>query len=137
MKSFILLSSMLLSMFLANAQTLDSLSTGRNEEMYDYFIRKHESQKKTGFILLGSGVAAIVGGVLMINNSSFDDAEFTAGGILYLGGILSTAASVPVLIISGSNRRKAETYLQAGTFHMQGIEVPNQKAVALGLKINF
>ena len=56
---------------------------------------------------------------------------------MFLAGSISVIASVPVLIISGSNNRKAKTYLEAGTVKVGNITFENSKYVTVGLKIDF
>ncbi|MGA9270315.1 MAG: hypothetical protein WBV45_06810 [Lutimonas sp.] len=122
-------------------QITDSLTTEinqqTNQEMYDYLMAKHKKQKKAGLIMIGSGVLATVGGILLTHNSSLADSEWTAGALLAYAGVLTTISSIPVLIISGSNKRKAETYLQVGRHRMIDMNLPNTETVTLGVKIKF
>lgn len=77
------------------------------------FLKKSRNQRTTGFILLGSGAALIMTGVLMVNNSNDDIlnpgnwVDAGAGvGITTIGG-LSAIASVPFFIMSANNSKKA------------------------------
>lgn len=142
MKKFPLFIATLLLCQITLGQTLDSLTINApketNQEMYDYFMAKQKKQNKAGLIMLGSGVAAtVVGAVLVHNSDSWSDGDWTAGTILVMGGVLTTISSIPVLIISGSNKRKAETYLQVGHHQMRDLNFPGSQQVTVGVKIKF
>lgn len=62
MKIFALLIVMLLAFQSVHGQQIDSLSAQTRQELYDFHFEKHKKQKKTGLILLGSGVVATVTG---------------------------------------------------------------------------
>jgi hypothetical protein len=97
----------------------------------EILLEQSKRQKKTGFILLGAGVgAAVFGGALFASNfcifgcDSDDEALAGTGGVLFLLGVGSAIASVPVLINAGSKAKKAAElsfnpkpiYLPKGTF---------------------
>ncbi|RIW16992.1 hypothetical protein D0X99_04245 [Algoriphagus lacus] len=91
------------------SQEVDSLS------QRETLLELSKKQKKTGFILLGGGVgAAVIGGALFASNfclfggcSSQQDALAGTGGILFILGVGSAIASIPVLINSGKTARRA------------------------------
>jgi hypothetical protein len=90
------------------SQEIDSLS------QRETLLELSKKQKKTGFILLGAGVgAAVIGGALFASNfclwgcDSNDEALAGTGGILFILGVGSAIASVPVLINSGSTAKRA------------------------------
>lgn len=120
------------------SQVTDSLTEKSNQEMYDFYSLKHKKLKKTGFILLGAGLAATGGSLLLVANASLsDDSTWTAGGILFIAGSLSTIASIPVFIVSGSNKRKAKAILGSGNVGIGAIPFNDTRYVSVGVKINF
>lgn len=120
-------------------QELESSSDESNQELYDFHISKHQRLKKTGFILLGSGVAASIAGALIASNSDgiFDDSDnLGTGAILFTAGALTTISSVPVFIVSGSNKRKAAALVQVGK-HQIFDTMSISQFVSIGVKIEF
>lgn len=113
-KTFLLLSIVFGMSFQSFGQVSES---DYNQDL----LGKSQSQKKTGFILLGAGGAALIlGGVLAIsgteevvncigtlNCSSNDGNEWVAGSILALTGGLAMVSSVPFFISAGNNKQKA------------------------------
>jgi len=121
----------------AQGQIVDSVATDTNQEMYEFLMAKHKKQKKTGLILLGSGLTAAGLGLLIAASDDSWDSTFTAGALIYSAGVLTTLSSIPVLIIAGTNKRKAQIYAQLGQHRMIDFNLDNSKAVAVGLKIQF
>ena len=121
----------------AQGQIVDSVATDTNQEMYEFLMAKHKKQNKTGLILLGSGLAATGLGILIASNDDSLGSGFTAGALIYSAGVLTTISSIPVLIIAGTNKKKAEIYAQIGQHRMIDFNQDNSKAVAVGLKIQF
>ena len=120
----------------AQSQVTDTLTVKSNQEMYDFYISKHKKLKTTGWILLGTGVAAMaVGGAIIYNSIMDEDGE--PGGILFVAGGLATAASIPVFIISGSNNRKAKAILGSGEVGIGAIPFNDTRYVSVVLKIDF
>lgn len=118
-------------------QITDSVSTETNQEMYDYLMTKHKKQNKVGLILLGSGLAATGVGIVIASQDDTLGSEWAAGSLLYFTGVLTTISSIPVLIIAGSNKRKAQIYAQIGQQRMIDLNFPNSKLVTVGVKIQF
>ena len=122
------------------SQELESTRNETNQKSYDFHMAKHKKLKKTGFILLGSGVAATVVGALIASNSEgiFDDSDnLGSGAILTTAGILTTISSIPVFIVSGSNKRKAETFLKVELNSPIGIPFPNSQYISIGVNIEL
>jgi hypothetical protein len=73
------------------------------------YLRQSEKQQRTGLIMLGAGVGATVAGTVMFFAAwgGAAPAVGTTGVILFTTGSISTLASIPVLISSASNGRKA------------------------------
>ena len=102
-------------------------------------IANAKKQKKTGFILLGSGLVATGAGLLIAANSNVlsDDGGFGTGAGLVLVGSVTTVVSIPYLISSGVNKRKAAAYVQIGNYQMIDFKSQNSKLVSAGLKFEF
>ena len=124
------------------SQINESLTEKPTQEVYDYYNFKAKKQKKTGWILLGVGLAATAGGyAIMANNFSIwgneSDGGFVAGTGLFLVGSGATIASIPVLIVSGSNNRKAKVYMETGISGIGNVNFENYRNVTVGLKIDY
>jgi len=65
------------------------------------YLAKSKSQKITGFILLGAGIASII--IVAPGNASFG----TTSTFAVIGG-LAIAGSIPLFIAAGKNKRKAK-----------------------------
>ncbi|SDS31095.1 hypothetical protein SAMN04515667_1885 [Formosa sp. Hel1_31_208] len=104
--------------FLHNAigQTLTQEKPQTAQELYDFHISKKKANKTAGWIVLGGGVAMIVGG-LGINMSGGlldNDGNQDKGIWLSYLGAATTAVSIPLFIASGKHNRKAKIELQNG-----------------------
>lgn len=129
---------LLFSFQIVQSQVTEPLTENSQQNMFDFYSHKAKKQKTTGFILLGVGLAVGISGLAIFSNNFWEnDGGTDAGAIMFLAGSISVIASVPVLIISGSNNRKAKTYLEAGTVKVGNITFENSKYVTVGLKIDF
>lgn len=140
MKTFVLFALMLLAFQSVQGQKIDSLSAQTRQELYDFHFEKHKKQKKTGLILLGSGLVATVTGVLVARNSNLlgEDTEgFDIGTSLAVVGSLATISSIPVLISSGVNKRKASAYVNLSEYQPADLTFPGPQSITVGLKIEF
>jgi hypothetical protein len=81
----------------------------KNRILAEEYLRQSERQKKTGLIMLGAGVGATVAGTVMFFAAwgGASAAVGTTGVILFATGSVSTLASVPIIISSASNGRRA------------------------------
>ena len=71
----------------------------------DYFLQKSKIQKKTAWILLGTGAGAVlIEGIA--DNSKGGTGQSLTGGIMTLGGIICSLTSIPFFISSSKNKRK-------------------------------
>lgn len=89
--------------------TLLGQNTPNPEYTKEYYLQKSKNQNKTGWILLSGGTIMIVTGIIGFSDSWYNSSNSTtdAYGFIFLGGIVSTLASAPLFISSGSNARKA------------------------------
>ena len=137
MKKLTILIAIVMIVQSTQGQTIDSVATDTNQEMYEFLMTKHKKQNKTGLILLGSGLAATGLGILIASNDDSLGSGFATGALIYSAGVLTTISSIPVLIIAGTNKKKAEIYAQIGQHRMIDFNQDNSKAVAVGFKIQF
>ena len=127
---------------MVQSQVIEQITEKSTQEVYDYYNFKAKKQKKTGWILLGTGLAATAGGyAIMMNNLDWWDRNSeggaVAGSLLFLIGSGATIASIPILIVSGSNNRKAKFYMETGMSGVGNVTFKNSRNVAVGLKIDF
>lgn len=83
-----------------------------SEDMRDYYLAKSQRQKTAGYITLAGGTAALIPGLIMLNNNDGAGWEadwvkgFKASGLILLGTGLLTSSLV-LFIASSRNERKA------------------------------
>ena len=118
-------------------QEVTSLDDQSKEYLYDFHMSKHKQLKKTGFILLGAGAAAIISGVLIFENSGLYSDESSAAALIWLAGSASAISSIPVFIISASHKRKASAMVNVGRYHRIDFTGTDPKLVSVGVKIEF
>lgn len=112
------------------------------QENYDYYLLKHKNQKTTGTILLVAGLLSAGGGIaLMASNITLFSTEqspgFKAGTGLFFVGSAATIISIPVLVSSGTNKRKAEAFLSKENVGFIGSPEGSTHFVSLGVNIYF
>jgi len=117
-------------------QTLEFTGDQSKKEMYTFYTSRHKKLKKTGLILLGAGVAATITGYTILYNQSWND-DWTPGLLLFMGGAITTTASIPVLIIAGSNKRKAEALVLMGRHQMMDMTLTSSRYISVGLKVEL
>jgi len=123
---------------MVQSQVTEPLTEESTQEVYDFYNLKAKRQKKTGLILLGSGLVATVAGIAIASNNFWeDDGGFAAGTGLFLIGSCATIASIPILIVSGSNNRKAKVYMETGMSGDGNVNFENYRNVTVGLKIDY
>ena len=102
-KVFLVLSLFLAFLPQSNAQSQE------NKILIEEYLKRSEQQKKTGLILLGAGVGSVILGTVLFSAAWSNGSDVTggAGVLLMTAGSISTLVSIPVLISSASNGRKA------------------------------
>lgn len=108
----------------------------------DYYEKKSKNQKKTAWILLGSGVALFAGGIVVASRQN-DDGPAAAVPLVFMSGtgIVTSLVSIPFFISAGSNKRKAMNIssgleMQRSPVKMQSGSLYNSNP-ALAVKLNF
>lgn len=128
--------ALLFAFNLTLAQEIEPQFNNSQQEDFNFYMGQHKKLKKTGYLLLGIGGGLIVGGVAVIAAS--DTWDNVGGGALMISfGSLTSIASVPVFIVSGSKKRKAKTYLEGGVSSMTNPSLNYSKHAAISLKIDF
>ena len=117
---------LIFSVQFALGQVNGSSAIDSKNNTHDYYFLKHKKQKKLGWILFGAGLATATTGFIMAASnldigSSTNSTEANVGAGLLLVGLTSTFVSIPFLISSGSNKRKAR-----GS-SLTELEKPNQE----------
>ena len=136
MKNLIVILVLIFTFQSLQCQVTDSLTVKSNKEMYDFYISKHKKLRTTGFILLGTGVAALgVGGAIMYNSIMDEGGE--PGAILFVVGGLETISSFPVFGIAKKNKRKAIEILGSGEVGIGAIPFNDTRYASVGIKIDF
>ncbi len=75
----------------------------------DYLLQKSRNQKTAFFVIAGTGTAAAITGLIYATGHN-DPNKFKysyTGGFIALGGLTLVAASIPFLVSSNKNRRRA------------------------------
>ena len=92
----------------------------------------HKKKRKTGNILLISGVSVLaVGGVLSVTTA------LEAGLIAAPLGAISCLASIPFYVKSKSYKRKARKVSSSFNVSIGTVNLPDSKKMSLGLSYNF
>ena len=77
----------------------------------DYYLEKSKKQKTAGWILLGSGAALSISGLIIIGSEAstldLESDAIKAGEVMNYIGLAAMVGSIPLFIASGRNRRKA------------------------------
>ncbi len=99
-------------MLLLSVLTIAQQPPKKSQSAREDLIQKSKNQKTTGFLLLGIGAAASVGGATIFTNNftifgKGDDNAVTGGAVLFLAGTLSVLGSIPFFIASANNKQKA------------------------------
>ena len=103
----------------------------------EYYLRKSSKMNTAGIILLCAGTALTVGGIIVYNDAMNsedwgDGLVNGAGGyIAIVAGSAMVITSIPILIVAGSNKRKAME--MSGSLNLQ----PYRQLADHGLATNF
>ena len=113
-----------------------------NQVQYDFLISKHKKQLTGGLIFLGVGVASLAAGIVTNrntnkNSNSTNYIDVAAGAGLIAVGVIFTIISIPLLISSGKNKRKAKAFIASENIGFNAMPSLNTRYVSLGLSINL
>jgi len=120
----------------------------------DDYMLKSQHLKTAAWIMLGGGLAAMAGGIVLIasdrhtydnNNGYYDDNTITTqqavGAVLVYVGVLSSLGSIPLFVVSRAMYKRA---MRASAFlEMEKVPslvstgIPLQPFPAVGLKISL
>ena len=130
----------ILTLFLFSIKLLGQ-SIQKSDYSKEYYLDKSKSKKTTAFILLGSGFALTVIGATAFESAwnSESNSSTDVKGTVMLGGVGLLLTSIPFLISSGNNSRKAASIsLNNQNFPVlkEGSYVLNSSP-CLSLKLNF
>ena len=106
------------------------------EKSHGYYTLKQHQNKEAARICLISGAGLIaVGGIVAITGIPNSESLATPiGAGMFVLGVASTVASIPLFITAGSNKRKARLSLKAETVYY-GIKGNNFNSPSLSLSI--
>ncbi|MFN3999501.1 hypothetical protein [Algoriphagus sp.] len=98
----------LLALFLIFSQNLKA-QNAESKFLIEEYLRQSEKQKKTGLIMLGAGAGSVILGTVLFGAGWNSGSTFAGGtgALLLASGSISTLVSIPVLVSSASNGRKA------------------------------
>ncbi|REE83452.1 hypothetical protein BX611_0743 [Lutibacter oceani] len=106
-------------------------------EMYNFYTIQKNNKQKTGWILLGSGAALMTAAIVWGSSDDKDSFGFSDNfdtqAILFLTGGVTSIASIPFFVSSGTNKRKAILTLNNATTNFKSVAANNY--VILGLKV--
>lgn len=106
------------------------------EKSKEYYSLKQHQNKEAARVCLISGAGLIaVGGIVAIAGVANSESSATPIGLgMFVFGVASTVASIPLFIIAGSNKRKARLALKTETV-FYGTQGNNFNAPSLSLSI--
>lgn len=98
----------LLALFLVFSQNLKA-QNAESKFLIEEYLRQSEKQKKTGLIMLGAGAGSVLLGTVLFGTAWNSGSNFAGGASAFflVAGSISTLVSIPVLVSSASNGRKA------------------------------
>ena len=119
----------------------DSENTKSQQEQYDLYTLKKKNNQTAAWLLLGTGTALLVGGLLTADSAEDADnigesiGNSIEGTVLAIAGGGIVAASIPFFITANNNKNRAELALKGGTITYHNISVPRSKYIGLSVKI--
>lgn len=136
-RSFLFFLVLMFSFNSVQGQVSEPVTEESDQKTYGYYIQKHHKQKVTGWVLMGMGVGMAIAGTAMVSQQNELNDTDNVGTFLLVAGGASTIASIPILISSGSNKRKAEAIMAAGKVGINGASLNQPRFVSVGLRMKF
>ena len=80
-------------------------------QVLNLHLEKAQKQKKTGLVMTIAGPVGCIGGITIaaLAYSGGTSGEFVAGTLLFLGGMITTAVGVPILITGLTRVKRVKT----------------------------
>lgn len=100
---------LLIFAFLLFLPRIQAQQSQENKFLIEEYLRQSEKQKKTGLIMLGAGAGSVLLGTVLFGTAWNSGSNFAGGASAFflVAGSISTLVSIPVLVSSASNGRKA------------------------------
>jgi hypothetical protein len=130
---------LLFSFQLLYSQVTDSTTIQSQQNEYDFYLLKSKKQKTGGTVLLVSGLVMEAAGLVIMVSKTFDylggqKSGLIAGAGLAIFGAAAVITSIPILISSGSNKRKARAFITTGDFRDP---IKNSRYASIGISFDF
>lgn len=123
--------------FVTNIYAQDETSKA---SLNEYYLQKSKNKKTTGFVMLGIGTAAVIGGAISVNNNPNDVYSVSDGeGFLIVGGIILDLASIPFFIsaLHSSSKAARISLSSQKNYLLQKNIVAARYTPAISIKISF
>jgi hypothetical protein len=143
--------SLCLTTHALQAQDLENPSKIQQPDNYQHYVKKHKNQKTTAWILLGSGTAVAVGGLitqtansvvavvslpLLLIGEEIQEPTQT-GTYIALAGLTTMATSIPFFIASGKNKKRANIAIQEQKITLGNKKNQQASYQSISLSINL
>ncbi len=101
---------------IGRAYSQENLQNSTQENLTIYLEKAHKLKRRGGIISIVGPVTSLAGiGLAIAAYSGGTGGEFAAGTLMFLGGIITTAVGLPVLIIGSIRVNKVENALKTPT----------------------
>lgn len=119
----------------------DIILVSEDVSVYNFYMLEQNQIKTTAWILLGSGVALMVGAAAWNSNDSTDgfgfSDNFDTQGVMFLIGGAATLASIPFFISANSNKNRAMARLSGEMVSFKNGTYRKSNGMALALSVKF
>ena len=100
-----------------SGQVMTDTKNQTPQELYDFHLSKHKTNKLAAWITLGGGLSMVVAGFGINTSGGIVDGDSTNNNkglwLSYLGGA-TTLTSIPLFIAAGKHKKKTRIQLQNG-----------------------
>jgi hypothetical protein len=121
----------------AQSQLIEPTPDSSPQEFYDYYMIKSQRNNTAAWICLGGGAGLFTIGLAVGTAGilDWDSSEAGAGAGMMLAGTVGVAASIPLFIVSASNKRKARFSFERIQDKVGNIRIDNSDGFAVTLRI--